>query len=544
MEPTLILSPRQSTAAAAKPNVKSSPLRDLNPVTRFFVHLCSILGLCVGIIIGYFVGALGALVGLKSLIQCALYQQEWMTSYMTSAVRVSGTIVNTRIIVDPMTDFITYSVTVEYDGSIVSDSADNDNVNSSNEHHQEPLPLVRKTFDTKSYPSCRDLYESIAGNEKDSATIEIMLTPGAPQSGTPTLVIERKFRDFVTWHHVVCPLTAILGLVVYFVSVWGFGFFFVFVVYQEDWLLLMSIAVLAVVLMAPLAYYNQKDRHEKRRVALALDPCTLETEVDYWRRFYHFLGPTLHRKVYKVLFVIGIIGMFVLALLPGLLCGLYLLGCWGGRSQGKKKRKFFQDFECNADLVSGLIVSRRAVSGEPDERDIIPYVTFRYDAPCGARVEKEIQSKTLCHCSIDAAIEVRVLEEYPRSGMPVQELADELNGSCCANWVGLPFGMAVGTAGYFGFPWLVFDFPGMTPLGVFVWLLLLATALGAVLPQWCVLDKVTFQTFVHKFLKESGTVIVPCPETCRHGKAEAWGKEDDDTETNTTTTNSESMVCM
>jgi hypothetical protein len=524
-EMELSLSPRQPTAAA-NTNENSAPspplMRDLSCVTRFFVILCYFLGFMMSFV-SFVFGALAAMIGLNSLIQRILYQGEWMDrliGYMESAVRVSGTIVNKSITVDPLTDYISYSVTVEYDGSIVSQSADN-----------ERLLLVRKTFDTKSYPSCQDLYEYSVGTQQDSATIEIMLTPGEPQSGTPTRMMERKFRDFVFCHHIVYPPAAIISLLVYFIAAWEYVSIFVSDQLQVV-LLIMSLALLALVLMAPLLFFVRKDHHEKRVVSLALDPSSLETEFDSWRRFYQFLGPTLLRKLYAVLFVIGIFSMFVAAA-HGALFGYMLAWSWIRRSTVMdQKMKLLQAFQWNADLVSGFIRSRRKSSSQDTTAY---YVTFRYDAPCGAVIEKEVQSVALYHQKKNAAVEVRVLEQYPRSGIAVLTLRDELHGSFCASWVGLPLAMAVGSAGYFGISWLIYMYEEeATRMGVLEWLLLLFTALNAILPQGHVLSRVAYERFVSQRLKESGTVVVPCPETCRHEAAAPWGKEDDTTEPTTT----------
>jgi hypothetical protein len=487
--------------------------------------------------VSFVVGSVAAAVGLNCLIQRALYQGEWMDRlecYMTSAVRVSGAIADKSIAVDPFTGYITYSVTVEYDGSIVAGYLDDDG---SNANEQERFQLVRRTFDTKSYPLCRDLYEhiNIVGNQKDSANIEIMLSPGAPLSGTPTRMMERKFRDFFIWHHVMCPLAAIVGPVIYLVGAWEYAS--LVSEFPQDVLFVMSIALLALVLMVPLTYFQKKDSHEKKISSLALDPSTLVTEIDSWRRFHQFLGPTLHRKMYAVLFVIGIFSMFVMAG-PGALFGYMLAWSWIlWSSVMDRKRKFLQAFQRNADLVSAFILSRR-VSSSNDSRNHTYYVTFRYAAPCGAVVEKEVCSEALYHQNNNVAMEVRVLKHYPRSGIPVQNLTDELNSSCCTSWIGLPVSMVVGSAGYFGISWLLYIMEGddMTALGVLGWLLLLLTALSAVLPQGYVLCKVTFQRFVSQFLKEAGTVVVPCPETCRHETAEPQEKDDDTTCAESTTT--------
>jgi hypothetical protein len=386
------------------------------------------------------VGCAAAIIGLRSLIQVVFYQRDWMErfrSYEESAVQVEGRIVNKSKTEDNITHCITYSVTIEYDGSIVSSSL------------KEEM-LVQKTFDTASL-AAKELYELASFAHLPS--VEMKLAPGQPNSGVPALLLRRKQTDFYFWAECGHPCGMVSGISLYLLAaLWSGGMF--------DWVpFCLTVALAFLLLILPLLLFYAKHRHEWRLEKLMVNPMTIETETDPFRTFWVALGPTAFKKTAALMFAAGMFVMFVFSIfgfafgIAGLFTLINSLVYW------PRKKKFFQSFRENIISVPGTLTKQFALRGKYAARKY--FVTYQYDAPNDTVMKATIQSEGVHKEFVgeqgNRSIDVLLLKGHPKSGIPAIELDNAMaTPSCCALWIGRPLGILAGFGGYIGFAYYLY----------------------------------------------------------------------------------------
>mmetsp|Transcript_14184 Transcript_14184/g.21296 ORF Transcript_14184/g.21296 Transcript_14184/m.21296 type:complete len:561 (+) Transcript_14184:117-1799(+) len=474
-----------------------------------FVDLLSEFGCCgktlitgcfaIGYFASFFVcpitGPFALSFGIKSMIRLLFYQNKWIELLENfqdkNSIEVEGKIVEVSKTSDPITDFITYSVGIEYNGS--SDEC------------------IQKIFDTQSNPSNKELYDfanSNGGDDEKLLSIAIMLVPGEPYSGTPALLIKRKLADYTLWKNVIHPVLIFLCLYAYFAGAWyfaalvdeRFGYYERYAYYFH---LVMGIACSSPLLMFPYVYFYDKKVYSQRLSGLATDPAKLETESDTIRKLWNYLGPTFPRKMYALLFPPGLFIMLVEGLIYGGLGGWLFL--WAFAQMRNKitdrKRELLQSLMNSGFFVTGSIISRR-VSGKNNSH----FIKYRYEAPTGDVVEREIASN-----QGGPLLDIRVLDGFPKSGMPIKEIEEALSSNRCAAWIGLPLAMIAGLIFYVCLYWVLFMMDSKpTVYDVFNYAVEHVIPLVLVYPQLSVLTNVWYRRYVHDFLN-AGIIVVPSP---------------------------------
>ena len=500
-----------------KEDQRFDPLSEFGCCGKTLIAMCSFIGCFPSFIICPFIGPFALIFGIKSMIRLLFYQNKWIEFLENfkeeNSIEVEGKIVEVSKTSDPITDLITYSVGIEYNGSSVSSSSEK----GSDE-------CIQKIFDTQSNPSNKELYDFAKSNGDDDEkrlSIAIMLVPGEPYSGTPALLIKRKLADYTLWKNVIHPVIIFLGLSSYFAGAW----YFAAIVAEmretnNDFLLMMGIACSTPPWMFPLLYFYEQEIYSHRLSGLATDPAKLETESDTIRKLWNNLGPTFPRKMYALLFPSGLLIMFVVSAIFGGFGGCLFL--WAFAQMRNKitdrKRELLQSLMNSGFFVTESVISKRH-SGTSQGGGLY-FIKYRYEAPTGDVVEREIVSKYLYQGG--TWLDIRVLHGFPKSGTPIKEIEEALSSNYCAAWIGLPLAMIAGPIVYVSLAWVVYMMDSKnTVYDVFIFAVVLVIGLVLVYPQLNVLTNVWYRRYAHDFLN-AGLIVVQSPGSLEQRQVYSW----------------------
>jgi hypothetical protein len=435
----------------------------------------------IGFFLGYIswiIGAVLAAWGMQSLIRVVRHRRGWLqfleVSYRRKLTSTRGGVVAKSKTIDPWTQDVSYSVTIEY--TMPSSS--------------KQQIIISKTLEG---PVAQAVYEDY----QEGKSIKLTVVQGQPKSAIPQYLLRDKVQQSRVWAHYIDVALAFVFLHIYVFGALAYAWFAA-TEPQMFWFLV-AFALLSPFLMAPYIIVEQSVRHRQRLQDLTTDPSKFVTELEFLRNAWQNLGPNWRRKVWAVLFPLGVLGMIFttnLGFLPA------CVGIWTFMHlQGSipTRREFLESFRKQAKRVQGTIISRRRGQTATD------LVTIRYTAPTGERVQKEVMSRALRHEMEDTLVDVMVLPDHPKFGYPKDQLEQDINKSY--DTLQLQVVCALSLVGWLVYIWTLFqdqDFWDWQE--VVIWLLFVGVGPLVVLPQAYVLRRVRHRNLMMQVFG-NGTIV-------------------------------------
>jgi uncharacterized membrane protein YbaN (DUF454 family) len=397
-----------------------------DPRTRQILLVSFAVGFLVAYI-SWIVGAIFALIGTQSLIRSLRHRRQWLQALeqhaRRSTVKTQGRIQQKIKVVDAITDDVSFQVTMEY--TAVVDG------------------FRKPTTKTLTGLAARALYQD--NDVQEGQSISLQMIPGKRLSAIPTTLWNYKLQDCLLWTIYLDGAIAFVGLHTYLLGALAYAWLVSHGDMPAFWLMV-CLAVVSPILMGPYIVVEQQVRHRQRMEHLSNDPVALTSELDVLRNLWHALGPTLPRKLYALLFALGFLEMISVAAI-GVVPGCLAVGTFTllASTTVRTKREFWERFSEHAKRVEGSLLVRHSTHVVPEQRaqQQLYLVTFRYTAPTGDFVEKEISSKELYglylkqekefgskrSTAASFPIDILVLPDQPLSGYPADLVAKDLANS-------------------------------------------------------------------------------------------------------------------
>lgn len=408
-----------------------SPLYTIkNPRSRRNILAAFVIGFLFGHV-SLVLGAIFALEGTKALIQIVLHRSAWIRFLKVDVPRMfrkaqQGRIRSWNVHANQLTrEPDRYFVSLEHC------------IAARNSHDNTPKKTAERTIDTQdgsySLDVVRYFIQQLREVEMELKTVDddedvgpksngFLYLTRDPDIGFPLHYIENKRQEQLFWAQYVEIGIAFLGIQIFFLA----AFIYANLSAQADgdvWIVMLQ-AILSPILMSPYLVLQSTVRHQQRMQAWKDDPLTAITEFESLSKYWHWLGSTMMRKIYSVVFLLGASILFLCCGSLALVLGLGTIYCvaeWVD-VEAPIQRETLQSFQSQAKPVSATVdkfwvePSRSFLFGSKKY-----FVQISYVAPSGHTVSKDIESKLLyedCTQHDKKDIQVFVHPTYPRSGYP------------------------------------------------------------------------------------------------------------------------------
>ena len=393
---------------------------------RKWVSLAKIIGFYMGFV-SFILGMIPGLLGLQSLIEVLLYRKKWLHVLKEHSMHsrnekenmtvVQANIVTAEKTIDSITGYPSYKILLEYYLD-----------------RKEPYHL---TLDETLPTASRIAYYETKGRK----SIQVHLTQD--KKAIPTTMYQKKIDDLMQWARIMDPIVAIVGLTVYFFLCW----LYINMTWSSGYIfgVLVALSFLSPLLMTPAVLVESRLEHEERLDLLVNDPIKLLSNFDLIKSQWYSLGPTMTRKIYPVLFFIGLINMTIhttiFGLIPGSFC-VWSLARWTDFQVARQRQTLIESFKEKSKRVKGYVVASNFPKSLKHDGNYT--ATLEYQAPTGHSIIKNIQTSFLKYHTVKEAagrkdegapihitskesnfrmpIDVLVLSDNPLSGYPEEEI--------------------------------------------------------------------------------------------------------------------------
>jgi len=408
---------------------------------------------------------------------------------------MNGTVVSREHEINEITGFHTYSVTMNYDGSIVT-----------NDKKVAPMPSSASTTNnTKCFDSLTDGSKEIYELTKFGTIVPLHVLHGHPNAAIPSVVLKRKIADIHFWTKYGDPFIAVWGMVVYFMC--AELTYTNYIPDESRHNIIYCVATIGgVLLMVPFTYAITRFYIKEDEQKFLEEPASMVTQTDWLRIIWHKLGPTGWKKACLFAFIPG----FSLVLILGVVFGglLALLGVWGmvyTLKFGPKWEVFLQDLKKDSIIVHGVVIKRSSfLSHRGQSETMIHEVKARYSVapPNGIgyyTVVTTTDSKpSYLRCSLPGNVDLYVNPETPRSGIIDSDFKDKMFQARLWNCFLAPLLSVFGLGTTLRLNYLVYG-------GESVCIMLLALGFVLIAPQIYVLAENSFNK-AKKSLLEKGEI--------------------------------------
>eukprot|EP00979_Chaetoceros_neogracilis_P008467 scaffold1886_cov157-Chaetoceros_neogracile.AAC.3 len=470
-----------------------------NCCSEFFTYLAAFIGFIITYACGFMVGVFPAILAVKAMLRILMRNEEWLKRWQsmeTSGIIMNGTVVSREHEINEITGFHTYSVTMNYDGSIVTD-----------DKKVAPIPSSTSTTNTKCFDSLTDGAKEIYEFTKFGTIVPLHVLHGHPNAAIPSNVLKRKIADIHFWTKYGDPFIAVWGMVVYFMCAELFlktielneGF----EVDEGFTMIYRAASIGGVLLMSPCLYAHTRFQFKEDQQKFLEEPASILTQTDVFRIIWHKLGPTGWKKACLFAFIPGLSLVLILGVVFGGL--LALEGVWGmvyTLKFGPKWEAFLQDLKKDSIIAHGVVIERNTFLSRSET--MIPEVKARYSVapPNGIgyyTVVTTTDSKSsYLRCSLHGNVDLYVNPETPRSGIIDSDFKDMMFQARLWNWFLAPLDSVFGLGTALGLAYLVYD-------GDFFCIMLLALGFVLIAPQIYVLAENSFNK-AKKSLLEKGEI--------------------------------------
>ena len=459
----------------------------------------------IGCFLGYtswIVGVVFLLHALRASIRCVLYRRQWVSTmnYIgRNAITcpTKGRILQTMQRIHPITKDVSYDVTYEYEIDYNHyDSGENKN-----------KKIVQKKV--SSFVEARWMYDKyhhqhIRNKEHDASSdiqtnkaipknqlLQIKILSGRPYSGIPSDILYNKLTECKIWSTYVDPVIAFIGFHIYVIGCWTYSWYYTLSIATNDdsdnlifWMMLMFSLVVAPILMIPYLLQEQFMVHHTRINQIRTDPTLLQSEFDTIRLLWNSIGTTWIKKCHAIMFLLGLMEVIWMTQLVSI-AAIVAVWSWTllvGDVPSKREHLERYGSPTKSSTVHGKVILGRCITTTPPP---LPKpklfgsykVTIRYemtkniprieeaefvDGGAGEEactritVEKQylvskesyqLYTKTTKE-KTTTTIPIRVLNEYPCSGIPMDKLVKDTVKSWTMTFVHRLFWFAFMT--YFG----------------------------------------------------------------------------------------------
>jgi len=426
-----------------------------NCCSKFFTFI----GILITYACGCMVGVFPAILAVNAMLRIFMRNEEWLKrwqSMKTSGIIMNGTVVSREHEINEITGFHTYSVTMNYDGSIVTD-----------DKKVAPIPSSASTTNnTKCFDSLTDGSKEIYELTKFGTIVPLHVLHGHPNAAIPSVVLKRKISDIHFWTKYGDPFIAVWGMVVYFMcaelflkSIYIPGF----EVDEGFTIIFRAATIVGVLLMAPCLYAHTRFQFKEDQQKFLEEPASMEIQTDWFRILWHKLGPTGWKKACLFAFIPG----FSLVLILGVVLGgpLALLGIWGmvyTLKFGPKWEVFLQDLKKDSIIAHGVVIKHSSIFSH-QSKTMIHEVKARYSVapPNGIGyytvVTTTDSEPAYLRCSLHGNVDLYVNPETPRSGIIDSDFKDMMFQARLWNCFLAPLRSVFGLGTALGWAYLVYD---------------------------------------------------------------------------------------
>jgi hypothetical protein len=376
-----------------------------------------------GFLMGYvsfIVGVVGALHGIRSLIQIMRHRRRWLSLLKQHDAQandpssaIPAMVIQKRRMRDPITGSILYKVLLNYQMK----------------SEEEENRFLTLTTDDAPYAARSVYYDS----PDEGKYTKIYLVRG---KAIPTDYYQDKISDLQVWAKFVDPCIVFIGLYAYFFLAWLYVQ--IASTSTQSFIILSVLSILSPLLMTPYLILETRIRHQNRLEALCNNPIQVISDFDRLRNIWHSLGPTLVHKLYPILFAVGLLGMAVfsnIGILPG--CwSVYTLTQWTDMMISRQREILVESLRLSKKVTGQLIDCHIPGIGQPNTYSVI----FRYTAPTGEIVEKNMENErlyfeflkrnersddeTITGILKPVSVDVLVSPNTPTSGYPEMEISE------------------------------------------------------------------------------------------------------------------------
>eukprot|EP00979_Chaetoceros_neogracilis_P006959 scaffold1418_cov242-Chaetoceros_neogracile.AAC.2 len=403
--------------------VRRNIFDDWNRCSKFFTVVAAFIGINITFACGLIgVGIWPAVFAVKAMLRIFMRNEEWLIRWQsmeTSGIIMNGTVVSREHEINEITGFHTYSVTMNYDGSIVTD-----------DKKVAPMPSSASTTNTKCFDSLTDGAKEIYEFTKFGTIVPLHVLHGHPNAAIPSNVLKRKIADIHFWTKYGDPFIAVWGMVVYFMCA---ELYLKLIELDEGFTMIYRAASIGgVLLMSPCLYAHTRFQFKEDQQKFLEEPASILTQTDVFRIIWHKLGPTGWKKACLFAFIPGLSLVLILGVVFG---GLFaLLGVWGivyTIKFGPKWEAFLQDLKKDSIIAHGVVIERNTfLSHRGQSETSIHEVKARYSVapPNGIgyyTVVTTTDSKpAYLRCSLHGNVDLYVNPETPRSGIIDSDFKD------------------------------------------------------------------------------------------------------------------------
>jgi hypothetical protein len=342
-EETLSLSSNSVSSPAPR-----NAFDDWNCCSKFFTFVAALIGILITFPCGFMVGVFPAILAVNAMLRIFMRNEEWLKRWQsmeTSGIIMNGTVVSREHEINEITGFHTYSVTMNYDGSIVTD-----------DKKVAPMPSSASTTNnTKCIYSLTDGAKEIYEFTKFGTIVPLHVLHGHPNAAIPSNVLKRKIADIHFWTKYGDPFIAVWGMVVYFMCA---ELYLKLIELDEGFTMIYRAASIGgVLLMSPCLYAHTRFQFKEDQQNFLEEPASILTQTDVLRIIWHKLGPTGWKKACLFASIPG----FSLVLILGVIFGglLALLGVRGMVDTlkfGPKWEAFLQDLKKDSIIAHGVVI--------------------------------------------------------------------------------------------------------------------------------------------------------------------------------------------
>lgn len=475
-----------------------------NCCSKFFTSLAAFIGILITFLCGLCgVGTYHAILAVKAMLRMRMRNEEWLKRWQSmemSGVIMNGTVVSREHEINEINGFHTYSVTLNYDGCIVTDDEE---VAASLSGPNKAMPSA-STTNTKCFDSLTDGAKEIYEFTEFETIVPLHVLHGHPNAAIPSVVLKRKIADIYFWTEYGDPFIAVWGMVVYFMCT---ELYLKWIEIDEGPTMIYRAATIGgVLLMAPCLYAHTIFQFKEDQQNFLEEPASMVTQTDWFRIIWHKMGPTGWKKACLFAFIPG----FSLVITLGFIFGgaFALLGVWGmvyTLKFGPKWEVFLQDLKKDSIIAHGVVIKHSSIlSHEGQSRTMIYEVKARYNVapPNGIGYYTVVTSTgskpSYLSCSLHGNVDLYVNPETPRSGIIDSDFKDMMFQACLWNWFLTPLLSVLGLGTALGLAYLVYD-------GCSLCIVLLALGFVLIAPHIHVLAENSFNK-AKKSLLEKGEI--------------------------------------
>ena len=185
----------------------------------------------------------------------------------TNGIIMNGTVVSREHDINEITGFHTYSVTMNYDGSIVTD-----------DKKVAPMPSSASTTNnTKCFDSLTDGAKEIYELTKFGTIVPLHVLHGHPNAAIPSVVLKRKIADIYFWTKYGDPFIAVWGIMVYFMCAELYLKLTIIDEGRWDTMIFQAATIGGVLLMVPCLYAHTRFQFKEDQQKFLEEPASMVT---------------------------------------------------------------------------------------------------------------------------------------------------------------------------------------------------------------------------------------------------------------------------